>query len=303
MSKRIKIAANGPTFSRVIFGTMKWGVWGWKLRTRAITQLIEESIEAGITTFDHADIYGHYTTEGDFGRALRGRPDLRKKMEIITKCGINLVTPNRPQHKIKSYSTSKEHIIASTENSLKELNTDYIDMLLIHRPSPLMHPDEIAEAFNQLRAQGKVKYFGVSNFSVAQFEMLQSRITLMTNQVEASILHLPPFLDGTFDQCIKKRISPMAWSPLGGGNLFTEQGEIRTQRIQKVAQGICDRCGNVGLDRIYLAWLLKHPAKILPVLGTARIDRAKAALAAVDIEMTDEEWFALWEASAGKEVA
>ena len=139
MSKRIKIANNGPTFSRIIFGTMKWGAWGWKLRTRAITQLIEESIEAGITTFDHADIYGHYTTEGDFGKALKVRPDLRKKMEIITKCGINLITPNRPNHKIKSYSTSKEHIITSAENSLKELNTDYIDMLLIHRPSGLNH--------------------------------------------------------------------------------------------------------------------------------------------------------------------
>ncbi len=303
MKKRIKIAANGPTLSRIIFGTMKWGEWGWKLRTRAITQLIEESIEAGVTTFDHADIYGHYTTESDFGKALKVRPDLRKKMEIITKCGINLVTPNRPQHKIKSYSTSKEHIIKSAENSLKALNTDYIDMLLIHRPSPLMHPDEIAEAFTQLRAQGKVKYFGVSNFSVSQFEMLQSRITLMTNQVEGSILHLPPFFDGTFDQCIKKRISPMVWSPLGGGNLFTVSGEIRTERIKKAANVIRERVGDIGLDQIYLAWLLKHPAKILPVLGTARIDRVKDAISALKIEMTDEEWFTLLEASTGKEVA
>mgnify|MGYP001954561276 CR=1 FL=1 len=111
-------------------------------------------------------------------------------------------------------------------------------MLMIHRPSPLMHPDEIAEAFNQLRAEGKVRYFGVSNFTVPQFEMLQSRITLMTNQVEASILHLPPFLDGTFDQCLKKRISPMVWSPLGGGNLFTEQGEIRIQRINFLIEAL-----------------------------------------------------------------
>ena len=302
MKKRIKIAANGPTFSRIVFGTMKWGAWGWKLRTRAVTQLIEESIEAGVTTFDHADIYGHYTTESDFGKALKVRPDLRKKMEIITKCGINLITPNRPQNKIKSYSTSKAHIIASTENSLKELNTSYIDLLLIHRPSPLMHPDEIAEAFTQLRAQGKVKHFGVSNFTVAQFEMLQSRFSLVTNQVEASILHLPPFLDGTFDQCLKKRISPMAWSPLGGGNLFTEQGEIRIQRIQKVAADLSEKHGDVGLDQIYLAFLLKHPAKILPILGTARIDRVKTAMAALKINLTEEEWFELWTASTGKEV-
>lgn len=303
MKKRIKIASNGPTLSRIIFGTMKWGEWGWKLRTRAITQLIEESIEAGVTTFDHADIYGHYTTEGDFGRAIKVRPDLRKRMEIITKCGINLITPNRPQNKIKSYSTSKQHIIDSAENSLKALHTDYIDLMLIHRPNPLMHPDDIAEAFTQLRAQGKVNHFGVSNFTTAQFEMLQSRFSLVTNQVEASILHLPPFFDGTFDQCLKKRISPMAWSPLGGGNLFTESGEIRTQRIQKVAQTISERCGGVGLDQIYLAFLLKHPAKILPILGTARIDRVKAAIQALQIELTDQEWFELLEASRGKEVA
>lgn len=301
--KRIKIAPGGPTLSRIVFGTMKWGDWGWKLRTRAITQLIEESIENGVTTFDHADIYGHYTTESDFGKALKVRPDLRGNMEIITKCGINLVTPNRPQNKIKSYSTNKEHILTSVDNSLKVLNTDYIDLMLIHRPSPLMHPDEIAEAFNTLRAAGKVRHFGVSNFTPAQFEMLDSRIKLVTNQVEGSILHLPPFLDGTFDQCITKRISPMVWSPLGGGNLFTEQGEIRTQRIQKAAQSICERCGDIGLDQIYLAWLLKHPAKILPILGTARIDRVQAAISALDIQMTDEEWFSLWEASAGKEVA
>lgn len=302
MKKRIKIAPNGPTFSRIIFGTMKWGEWGWKLRKKAMIQLIEDSIEAGVTTFDHADIYGDYTTEADFGKALKIRPDLRKHIEIITKCGINLITPNRPNHSIKSYSTSKNHIIKSVDNSLKVLNTEYIDLLLIHRPSPLMHPDEIGEAFNQLRARGKVRHFGVSNFTISQFEMLQSRIGLVTNQIEASILHLPPFLDGTLDQCIKKRISPMAWSPLGGGNLFTKQGEIRIERIQKAAQSICNRCDGMGLDQIYLAWLLKHPAKILPILGTARMDRVKAAVAALKIELTDEEWFKLWQASTGKEV-
>jgi len=303
MKNRIKIAPGGPTLSRIVFGTMSWGAWGWKLRTRAMTQLIEESIENGITSFDHADIYGAYTTEADFGKALKVRPDLRGQIQLITKCGINLVTPNRPVHKIKSYSTSREHILGSVENSLKTLNTDYIDLLLIHRPSPLMNPDEIAEAFNHLRTSGKVRHFGVSNFTPSQFSMLHSRIELATNQVEASILHLPSFFDGTFDQCITKRISPMAWSPLGGGNLFTKQGEIRIQRIQKVAKAICKRCGDVGLDQIYLAWLLKHPAQILPVLGTARIDRMKAAAGALQINMTDEEWFELLEASRGKEVA
>lgn len=303
MPSRIRIAPNGPEFSRIIFGTMKWGAWGWKLKKRAILRLIEESVEKSVTTFDHADIYGDYTTEEIFGKALKLQPSLRKKLEIITKCGIQMVTPNRPKNSMKSYDTSKEHIIWSAENSLKNLQTDYIDLFLIHRPSPLMNPDEIAEAFSQLKQSGKVLHVGVSNFTPSQFEMLHSRVELVTNQVEASVLHFSPFLDGTFDQLITKRISPMAWSPLGGGNLFTKQGEIRIQRIRKVAQSICDRCGGVGLDQIYLAWLLKHPVSILPVLGTARIDRVESAINALNVDLTNEEWFRLWEASTGKEVA
>lgn len=303
MTNKIKIAPNGPTFSRLIFGTMRLGVWGANMNTADYEKITQKSIELGITTFDHADIYGHYTTEGEFGKVLKQQPSLRQKMEIITKCGINLTTPNRPNFKIKSYDTSKAHILQSTENSLKELGTDYLDLLLIHRPSPLMQPDEIAEAFTELQAQGKVRYFGVSNFTPSQFSMLNSRFELVTNQIEVSINHLAPMTDGTLDQCMEKRIKPMAWSPLGGGKVFTDLEDTQVQRIRKVGLELMEKHGATGLDEILLAWLLKHPAGILPVLGTTKIARLETAVNALKIKLTDEEWFELLEASVGSEVA
>jgi len=302
MAERIQLAAGGPTFSRIVFGVMKWGQWGWNYNTKEMLHLIEQSIEQGITTFDHADIYGDYTTEQDFGNALVQKPYLRQKMELVTKCSIKMKTPNRPQHRIKSYDTSREHILKSVENSLQQLQTDYIDLLLIHRPSPLMDPDEIAEAFTQLKDDGKVLYFGVSNFTTSQFDLLNSRFPLVTNQVEASILHLPPFLDGTFDQCLKHRIAPMAWSPLGGGSIFQENPDERSKRIRSVALKLGEKYDGKSMDQVLLAWLMQHPSRILPVIGTGRIERLKAAEEATQFKMTTEEWFMLWEASQGQEV-
>lgn len=287
--------------SPIVAGVWKWGIWGHELDTQDLLALIEGCIDNGVTSFDHADIYGHYTDEERFGKTLALKPSLRQQMQLVTKCGIRLVTPNRPHHKIKSYDTSKEHIIASTENSLKALHTDYIDLLLIHRPDPLMDPDEIAEAFSQLKQEGKVLHFGVSNFTPSQFEMLKSRTELVTNQVEISILHLEPFLDGTLDQCITHHIRPMAWSPLGSGQLFGTNVDERTKRILHVAKDLAEKHG-AGVDQLLLAWLLKHPSRIIPVLGTARIARIKAAMAARQIELSREEWFELWQASMGKEV-
>jgi predicted oxidoreductase len=301
--QKVNLSANGPVFSRVVFGVMKWGVWGHRLNTGQMQSLIEQSVDYGVTTFDHADIYGHYTTEADFGKALQQSPGLRKKIQIVTKCGIKLVTPNRPAHKIKSYDTSKEYILYSAEQSLKQLHTDYIDLFLIHRPSPLMQPDEIAEAFHALKSEGKVKYFGVSNFTPAQFDMLNSRFSLTTNQIEASLMHAPPFLDGTLDQCLKHNIRPMAWSPLGGGAIFTSPDDPQVQRILPVLEQILERRSDgVRPDQLLLAWLMKHPSGILPVVGTAKIERLKAAADATAVEMSREEWFELWEAAQGQEV-
>ena len=299
----VALHENGPTLSRIVFGVMKWGSWGHQLDAQQMLTLIEQSIEAGVTTFDHADIYGSYTTEAAFGEALQLNPSLRQRMQIVTKCGIKLAVPQRQHHRIKSYDTSPEHIRWSVDTALRNLRTDYIDLLLIHRPSPLMDPDRIAEEFEQLRKAGKVRYFGVSNFTPSQFAMLNSRIPLVTNQVEASLLHLAPFTDGTFDQCLERQIMPMAWSPLGGGTIFQQVPGEKEQRILEAAKRIIERRGqDIGIDQLMLAWLLQHPAHILPVVGTARIERLRAATDAVHIMMSREEWFELWQASAGSEV-
>lgn len=294
---------NQSQFSRVIAGTMKWGAWGSKFNTNEYLQLIDDCMQMGVTTFDHADIYGHYTTEEEFGRALSERKEWRSQMQLITKCGIKMVTPNRPHHAIKHYDTSREHIIHSANLSLKHLHTDYIDLLLIHRPDPLMQPDEMAEAFTHLKEQGKVLHFGVSNFTPSQVEMIASRFPIITNQIEISVLYLKPFTDGTLDQCITKNIIPMAWSPLGGGNLFAmAEEDERAKRIIAVAEILGEKYG-VAPDQILLSWLLQHPSGIIPVLGTSKAERIKKAMEATKVIMDRQEWFMLWRASTGHEVA
>jgi predicted oxidoreductase len=291
-----------PSLSKLIAGTMKWGQWGNKFSTAEYLQMIEECIAAGVTTFDHADIYGHYTTEEEFGKALMQQPALRQQMQLVTKCGIKMVSPNRPSHLIKSYDTSAQHIITSAEISLKNLHADFIDVFLIHRPDPLMHPDEIAEAFTQLKKQGKVLHFGVSNFKPLQTEMILSRFPIITNQVEISVLQLKPFVNGILDHCITKKLIPMAWSPLGGKNIFSDLEDDRIRRVVAAAKILSEKYDALP-DQILLSWLMMHPAGILPVLGTAKIERIKNAVASANIKMSREEWFMLWRASTGEEVA
>ena len=298
---KVELISGGIKYSKIIAGVMKWGVWGANLSGTAVEKMIHQCINLGVTTFDHADIYGHYTTEKLFGKTLKNNPSIRSQMQLITKCGINLVTPNRPSYKIKSYNTSKKHIIYSVEQSLKNLETDYIDLLLIHRPSPLMNPSEIAEAFLQLKNSGKVRDFGVSNFTPMQFEMLHHFFPLSTNQVEVSIQHTQPIVDGTFDQALKLAYKPMAWSPLGGGAIFGKNSE-NSEAIKKATISLQEKY-NAGLDQILLAWLMKHPAKILPVLGTSKANRIAAAVKSLEISLTNEEWFGLLEAAKGREVA
>lgn len=302
MIKRVPLSPSGPSLSPIVLGVMKWGIWGKQHDAQAMLSLMEESIAMGVTTFDHADIYGHYTTEAEFGAALSLNSSLREKMQLVTKCGIKLVTPRRPTYKIKSYDTSKDYIIWSAEQSLKNLRTDRIELFLIHRPSPLMDPDEIAEAFEHLKQSGKVLHFGVSNFTPSQFELLNDRFPLITNQIQANIMHLNPFLDGTLDQCLRHRIRPMAWSPLGGGNFFTQLKDPKVKRIRKVLSELSDKKQQAAIDQLVLAWLMRHPSGILPVIGTGRIERVRSAVAAMKIDYTREEWFEVWEASVGSEV-
>lgn len=297
----IKLAPDGPQFSRIVAGVMNWGVWGQNFTPEQTADYIDRCLDLGITTFDHADIYGHYTTEKLFGDATRGNSSQREKMQLVSKCGIKLTTSNRPQHRIKSYDTSKIHILTSVDNSLRNLRTDYLDALLIHRPSPLMSPDEIGEAFTELKAAGKVRYFGVSNFTAAQMSLFAASFPLITNQIEVSLLARSPFLNGTLDMCLEKKIVPMAWSPLAGGKVFTDTDKEQVQRIQAAALPLQEKY-NAGLDQILTAWLSGHPARIIPVFGSTKIERLKAAAEALNIDLTREEWFMLWEAAEGQEV-
>ncbi|MEM6966210.1 MAG: aldo/keto reductase [Bacteroidota bacterium] len=289
------------TFSPLIVGCMRLGTWGVNMTTKALEAFVEECLALGLNDFDHADIYGHYTTEEAFGKLLKLRPELRSKIQITTKCGIRLTSENRPAHTINSYDSSKDHIITSAENSLRFLATDYLDVLLIHRPDFLMNPHEIAEAFEQLKSAGKVKHFGVSNFTKDQFDLLNSLIPLVTNQIEISITHLNAFTDGTLLQCQQHNIAPTAWSPLGGGAVFGQSEDEKIQRIQEMGHTLAEKY-EVDLDEILMVWLLKHPAGIIPVIGTSKIKRVQSALNATKIEMSKEDWYRLWKASTGREI-
>jgi predicted oxidoreductase len=299
--QRISISPEGPEFSRVALGL--WRLNDWNMNTGELIRFIQKALETGITTFDHADIYGLYTVEEIFGKALKEQPGLRAKMEIVTKCGIKLVSESRPENTFHAYDTSRDQIIKSAELSLKNLSTDFLDVLLIHRPDPLMDADEVAEAFSHLRKSGKVRHFGVSNFTPFQFDLLQSRLDfpLVTNQVEISVLHMDAMHDGTLDQCQQLRISPMAWSPLGGGTLFSGS-DLRGQRVRSELQKIAGEHDGVGIGELALAWLLKHPSGIIPVLGTGNPDRVRSAAAALEIELSRDQWFSIWSASTGHEV-
>ncbi|WP_288095539.1 aldo/keto reductase, partial [Hydrotalea sp.] len=229
-----------PTIKAPIAGCMRWGKWGADFSFTDYSNVIEACIEAGITSFDHADIYGDYTTEAAFGKVLQSQSSIRTKIQIITKCGIILPNPQSGIDAIKTYNTTARHIIQSAEQSLLHFGTDYIDVLLIHRPDPLIHPLEIAEAVHTLQQQGKILSFGVSNFLPHQLKMLSKYLKIEYNQIEASILHLHPFVDGTLDACIEHNITPMAWSPLGGG-LINDDNHPRYRSIIQVATTIATR--------------------------------------------------------------
>lgn len=288
--------------SSIIAGTMRLGIWGANFNKLQMQQFIEQCIELRAVDFDHADIYGHYTTEATFGEVLKNNSSLRSSIYLTTKCGIKLLAENRPDHQIKSYDTSKEHIIYSAEQSLKNLETDYIDILLLHRPDYLMHPTEIAEAFEILKKSGKVKAFGVSNFSASQFELLNSFTPLITNQVAISALHLNAFNDGTLDQSFQLGLSPTAWSPLGGGTYFSNEPNEQISRLQPVVEKLSEKY-TCKEDELLLAWLAKHPSGIIPVIGTSKIERVASAVKAQQIDISHEDWYKVWQASTGKEVA
>lgn len=307
--ERIELTAGGAHLSRLVAGC-------WRLVEQSgadvaeVERFIGRCLDLGISSFDHADIYGHYQVEALFGQALARNLGLRDRIEIVTKCGILPVVPQRPAHRVLHTNTSAAHIRVSVENSLRALHTDRIDLLLLHRPDPLMDADETAQALLDLRSAGKILHFGVSNFAPPQFELLRSRmgtVPLSTHQVELSVMHTDALYDGTIDQCHRLRCAPMAWSPLGGGRLF-KADVAQAARVKAVldalvlvhAEAVGGPDTRVDASTIALAWLLRHPARIVPVLGSIRPERLHRAARACALSLDRKDWQAITTAAEGE---
>jgi predicted oxidoreductase len=274
---------------------MTWGIWGKNFSTQQMAKRIAQNVETGITTFDHADIYGDYTTEKAFGKALKDSGISRDKLQLISKCGIQLINEQRNSY-VKHYNYSKDYIIRQVEQSLYNLKTDYLDLFLLHRPSPLMQIENITEAIHQLKKSGKIKGFGVSNFTPQQIDFLSKNISIDANQIQCSLTHYEPFEDDSLFYHQQKNIMTMAWSPLGNFYQLDELSKFRQGIIELAEKYDCSE------SQIVLAWLLMHPSKIHPVLGTSNIERMHDAKGALDINLQLQDWFLLYEIARNREV-
>lgn len=284
-------------YSRIIAGTMTWGQGGMKLSTREMVRLMHHCLESGITTFDHADIYGGYTTEAEFGKAFAESGIPREAIRLISKCGIQYPGEARPL-RVKHYEYGMDYIVHSATASLAFLKTEYLDLLLLHRPSPLMDPEEVAAAFSTLRDSGRVRAFGVSNFTPSQVRLIESAVPVEAHQFECSLTAEGALWDGTLDDCIVGRRLAMAWSPLGN---YFRATDSRNRRIGECLATLCPKYQATELQ-VLLAWLLRHPAEIHPVVGTTRPERLTGAVGALSLELELEDWFALLVASQGHKV-
>ena len=284
-------------FSPIIIGTMRWGIWGANHSISKVQNLIETSLNNDFSTFDHADIYGGYTTEKLFGDAWKEMKIPREQIQLISKCGIEYPGGTK-NFEIKTYNYSKEYIIQCVDESRQNLQTDYLDLLLLHRPSPLMNAAEIAFAFKELLQSGKVRNFGVSNFTTSQFDLIDEYFPLITNQVEISINHRNALFDGTLDQMMLNHLRPMAWSPLG--NFFSEKSE-ENKRIESILNELKEKYAATPAQ-LLLAWLLKHPAGIIPVIGTSDADRIKSTKQALTLNLERVDWFKMLIAAQGHKI-
>ena len=282
-------------FSKIIQGCMTWGKWGANFNTQAMSQKIEQIVELGVTTFDHADIYGDYTTEEAFGKAFEKSKIKREDIQLISKCGIQLHNEKRKTF-VKHYNYEASYIISQAEQSLKNLKTDYLDLFLLHRPSPLMHINEVAEAIDKLQKDGKIKNFGVSNFTPQQIDFLAQSLDVSANQIQCSLTHYHPLEDDTLFYHQQHGIMTMAWSPLGDLFKIDEYSALQ-QAFEEISEK-----HNCTIPQIALAWLRKHPANIYPVIGTTKTVRVKDAVESLNINLDLQDWFELYGASRGREV-
>lgn len=295
---------NGQTFSRMVYGV-------WRLSEAQDTSVnanlarIDSCLAQAITTFDHADIYGDYRCEALFGEAIKARPTLRDQIEIVTKTDIMLMSKSWPNTRVKHYDTTPAHVNASVERSLQRIGVDVIDLLLVHRPDPLMDPDATGACLDALIDSGKVRGVGVSNFMPRDVDLLQSRMKhrLQTNQIELGLLNTVPFVDGQLAYAQTQRMPLMAWSPLGGGRLHTEATKPGTSAA-RLAPRLTQLAEAHGVDEsaVAIAWLMHHPIGVMPVMGSNRLDRIAQFSDATKVPMDRQTWFELYELANGHEV-
>lgn len=300
MIPRVSLSPQGPAFSRLVYGTWRFLDDPATAHSDDLLKRLHACLDLGITTLDTAEIYGLYRVEEFIGETLKKEPGLREKFEIVTKSGIYVPCDFHPDRKVAHYNTTAARIVKSAEKSLRLLGTDYIDLLLVHRPDWLTSADETAEGLNRLLKDGKIRSAGVSNYNVHQFELLNSRMDqpLVTNQIEFSLLHMDPIYDGTADQCQKLGIKPMAWSPLAKGALMNPQDPAGARLLKKAVE-LSAKYGNATLDQLAYAWILAHPSQPLPIIGTNKLERLIATAQAADIRLEREDWYGLWEAAQG----
>lgn len=295
--QRIQITED-LSFSRVIHGEMRSLEWG--MDVDAYQAFIEQLIARGVTTIDHADIYGGFEGEAFLGKVFKQAPHLRAQVEIVTKCGIQYPNPQCPDTFINHYNYDYDYIIQQANRSLEKLQIECIDVLLLHRPSPLMDASEIARAFTDLKAAGKVRYFGVSNFYQDHFNLIQAAYgeKLVTNQIEVSAVCHEHIDNGNLDFMQKNNTSAMIWSPLAGGRIFAPESESDIRTAAAVAK-IADELG-VSIDAVLYAWLYKMPNNLMPIVGSGKLDRVDVAIQALDIKLSVQQWFTILQAQMGK---
>ena len=296
--KRITLP-NGRSLSQIAYGL-------WRLSEANDTSVdanlarIDACLAQGISTFDHADIYGDYRCEALFGQAIKARPSLREQIEIVTKTDIMLRSAQWPQTRVKHYDTTPAHVSASVERSLQRIGVEVIDLLLIHRPDPLCDVQALGECLDGLIDAGKVRAVGVSNYQPWDVDLLQSRMKhrLQTNQIELSLVHVEPLTHGQMAHAQIHRMPVMAWSPLGGGRLFAQAAAAPlVERLEQLARA----CGT-DASAVAVAWLLHHPAGVIPVMGSNRLDRIARFSQSLQVPMDRQTWFELYELALGQEV-
>ena len=297
--QKCSMTPQGPEFSQLVQGY--WRLAAWDMDAQARLTFLKQHVELGITTVDNAAIYGN--SEVLFGEALKLDPAMREQIQIVSKFGINGMVTSETEKRVSHYDNSRELILSSTNNSLKRLGVEQLEALLVHRPDFLMDASQVAEAFRDLKQSGKVKHFGVSNFTTSQFDLLQSRLDepLITNQIEINPLNFSVLEDGTTDQLQQYRVRPMAWSCLAGGAIFSEQSQ-QAIRLRATLTDLVEEIGANSIEQVVFAWVLKLPVNPVVLIGSGKINRVKETVGALALEMNAEQWYRVSVASKGHAV-